>query len=219
MTEGAAATIPALIQRGKLLLAMSLIVPASPQLPTLGPGDAMDASFDEAVHTVVKEFEQRVRQSVIVVALLGSEGKGLDERRVLASTLAPKGVLALIPEDHLPREVSPSLAEGALLSKGDIDLVFLNVESWGTATEFGQFSENPEIARKLRVMVKAEYHPFHGTSMSLLSDAYLNHLVAHGHLYPVDGNGQIPAPTLAQVVTIISERHRQIKAIRPDLLK
>src|SRR5437867_1872393 len=133
----------------------------------------MDARFDRAVHSFVQDFEQEVRQTVIVIALLGSESKGLAERRGLASTLAPKGVLAFIPEDHLPQEVSPALAEPALLSKGDLDLVFLNVESWGTATEFGQFSENPAIARKLRVMVKPEYHPFHGTSKSYLSDAYL----------------------------------------------
>jgi len=55
-----------------------------------------------------------------------------------------------VPEDDFS-DVPPSLAERSTLKESDVELVFVNVESWGSATEFGQFHTDEKIAPKLRV--------------------------------------------------------------------
>ena len=97
-----------------------------------------------------------------------------------------------------------------------MDLVFLSIESWGAATEFGQFASNPRIAPKLRVLVRPEYHPVHSPSNSYLTDLYLTHLVRYGHVYPVDGGRQAPVPSAKALIPMLAERHREIKAFRPS---
>lgn len=164
-------------------------------------------------------LEKRVGRSTLIVVLLGSAGHGLQERRDIAQVLNRRGVLALVPEDDFPRDAGPSLVERAILSRADVDLVFLNVQSWGTATEFGQFHGDPRIARKLRVLVSPEHHPIHSPADGYLKDLYLTHLVAYGHVYPVDGGRMAPVPSTVSLIALLTERHRQLKAFQLELTK
>jgi hypothetical protein len=102
------------------------------------------------------------------------------------------GMIVLIPEDDFPREVAPSLVEEAMLSKGDVELVFINVESWGTVTESTQFHRNRRIAPELMVLVGHEHHLLYGSSASYLTDVYLTHLAVFGHVYAIDDSRKNP---------------------------
>lgn len=164
-------------------------------------------------------LNERLRRTRMVVALLGARGHGLEERRTIARELRRRGILVLIPEDDLPPEIAPSLAEVSVLAQAEVDLVFLNVQSWGSATELGQFHRDPEIARKLRVLVPPEHHPFHGGDRGYLADLYLTHLAVFGHVYPVDGARMAPVAPASEVVLTLSERHRQLKALNLDFIK
>src|SRR3989449_9711620 len=113
------------------------------------------------VHRIRREADERLRRSGLVVILLGSSGRGLDERRDVAHVLARRGIIALVPEDDFPVEIGPSVLEVDVLERSDVDLVVLSIGSWGAATALGQFSSNPKIAPKLRVRVRPEYHPVH----------------------------------------------------------
>jgi hypothetical protein len=153
------------------------------------------------------------------VVLLGSAGSGLEERREIARVLNARGVAALVPEDDFPSDVSPSIVERAILSSADVDLVFVSVHSWGTATEFGQFHAEPSIARKLRVLVDPDHHPLHSPKDGYLRDLYLTHLAAYGHVYAVDRGRLIPVPSTKSLVTVLAETTRQLKFFQPDLIK
>lgn len=111
------------------------------------------------LHSLQKHLEREVRERSTVAVLLGAGGKGLEQRRALKKELTTYGIIALIPDNDFPREIAPSLIEIAMLSEGDIELVFVNVESWGSATEFAQLHGNTTIAQKLRVLVNHAYHP------------------------------------------------------------
>ena len=167
------------------------------------------------VHQIRREAEERIQRSGLVVILLGSSGRGLEERREVAHILARRGIVVLVPEDDFPMEIGPSVLEVDVLERSDVDLVFLSIESWGAATEFGQFSSNPKIAPKLRVLVRPEYHPVHSPAGSYLTDLYLTHLVRYGHVYPVDGGRRAPVPSAKALIPMLAERHREIKAFRP----
>lgn len=181
---------------------------------------ALDPSNSrKRLHQLKNRLEKRLRQTSIIVVLLGAGGTGLAERRRISRRLASRGLLPLIPEDDFPRHVSPSLVEEAMLSKGDVDLIFLNVQSWGSATELGQFHRNRKIAPKLRILVPPAYHPLHGRSTSYLTDVYLNHLTAFGHVYAVNGKQQVPVPSARTLIVKMSERYRQLKVLRSGLIK
>ena len=168
------------------------------------------------VHKIRKEAAERLKRSGLVVILLGSSGRGLDERREVAHVLARRGIVALVPKDDFPVETGPSVLEVDVLERSDVDLVFLSIESWGAATEFGQFSSDPRIAPKLRVLVRPEYHPVHSPPGSYLTDLYLTHLVRYGHVYPVDGGRQASVPSAKALISMLVERHREIQAFRPS---
>jgi hypothetical protein len=159
-------------------------------------------------------LEGEVRETSIAIVLLGAGGKGLEQRRTLEKELAAGGMIALIPEDDFPREIAPSLVEIAMLSEGDIELVFVNVESWGSATEFAQLYGNSTIAQKLRVLVDHSYHPLYGSSTGYLSDLYLTHTAVFGHVYAVDGEGTDPFPSSHELTVKLAERYRQWKAMK-----
>ena len=173
----------------------------------------------DLVRELRERLEARERRTSLTVALLGAEGAGLQERRDIAKVLEGGGMNVLIPEDDLPGDVSPSLAEEEMLAHGDLDLVFLNVDSWGTATEFGQLYGRAPLARKLRVIVQAEYHPLYGTRRSYLSDLYLSHLAVFGHVYAVGMPGEVPASTVTQLVPLLARRFRAVRAAKPELTK
>jgi hypothetical protein len=145
---------------------------------------------------------------------MGAGGQGLAQRRRLQGDLSRAGLTALIPEDDFPRHVAPSIVERLMLSREEIDLVFVDLGSWGTATEFGQFHENRRIARKLRVLVNPRHHPLHGNSTSYLTDLYLTHLSAYGHVYAVTSARRSPFPSVKKTVMKLAVRYAQWKALR-----
>ena len=164
-----------------------------------------------------RELEARAQRAYVTVVLLGKGGSGLDERRRIARALERGGMNAVVPEDDLPPEVSPSLAEEAVLVHGDADLVFLNVDSWGTATEFGQLHDREPVARRLRILVPAAYHPLYGDRGGYLTDLYLTHLAVFGHVYSVgDGDSARPA---VEIVVRLADRFSEVKAAKPWLTK
>ena len=174
-------------------------------------------SVDRALkrlHSLQNRLRRKVKETSITVVLLGAGGKGLRQRRKLREELTTAGILALIPEDDFPREIAPSLVEPAVLSHREVDLVFVNVESWGSVTEFAQIHENLRIAPKLRVIVNHSYHPLYGRSTSYLSDYYFTHMAVFGHVYAVDDAQTIPFPSCHEVIMKLAERYRQWRAIR-----
>jgi hypothetical protein len=169
--------------------------------------------------TARERLESQISRSKLIVVLLGSSGSGLEERRDIARVLNARGVAALVPEDDFPPDVSPSVAERALLSDADVDLVFVSVQSWGSATEFGQFHAEPRIAPKLRVLVDPNHHPLHNPRDGYLMDLYLTHLAAYGHVYAVDRGRLVPVPSTKSLITVLAETTRQLKFFQPDLIK
>lgn len=173
-------------------------------------------NFEEArnlIHEKRRELEQRVRETCIIVVLLGAGGEGLEKRRIIDAKLEKEGILSLIPEDDFAPDIAPSLTEEAVLKDADVDLIFINVESWGSATEFGQFHDEKEIAPKLRLLTSHEYHPIYGSSTSYLSDLYLTHTAKYGHVYAYDDSNGSSFPASEKIVMIIAIRYRMLAAL------
>jgi hypothetical protein len=166
----------------------------------------------ERIERARKELERRIKETTIIVVLLGAGGKGVDERRVVKGKLEAEGIIALVPEDDFGQDYAPSLAGESVLEKADIDLIFVNVESWGSVTEFSQFRENQNTCCKLRVMVEHQYHPLYGHDAGLLTDTYLTHLAKHGHVYAYDRKGGSVFPTSERIVTLLARRYRELRA-------
>ncbi len=169
------------------------------------------------VHARFRALKRKLRRTRLVVALLGAGGQGLSERRRIASALARQGVQTVVPEDDFPGEEAPSLLEEEVFSGDSVDLVFVNVESWGSAAEFAQLRANPRIAPKLRVLVSPAHHPLFEGGSGYLTDLYLSHLAEYGHVYAVDG--EIPARPRSALAVVgrLSARHRRVKALRSGL--
>ncbi len=112
------------------------------------------------------------------------------------------------------------------MSQDDLDLVFINVQSWGSAAEFAEFQADLSIASKLRILVERKHHPLYGASSGsgYLTDSYLTHEAVFGHVYmhrqPLRQSGKedqdSPAwiPTTDGFILEIAERFRQWKAFR-----
>ncbi len=166
---------------------------------------------DDWVEAKIHELQERIKKESLSVALLGAGGRGLDERRLLASELSRIGINTIIPEDRLPSELSPSVAERDLLSSSELDLVFVNIESWGSAAEFSEFHGDSKIAPKLRVMIDRAHHPLYGSAYGYLVDNYLTHDAVFGHVY-MRGDRAEGIPTSREIVMKISERFRQWKS-------
>jgi len=160
-----------------------------------------------------RELERRVGETSIIVVLLGVGNKGLERRRNLDEKLEEVGILSLVPEDDFAPDVAPSLTEEAILERADVDLIFINVESWGSATEFGQFHDKRDIAPKLRVLTPYKYHPIYGSSTSYLTDLYLTHTVKYGHVYAYDNSSRSAFPTSEKIVITIATRYRRLVAL------
>ena len=160
-----------------------------------------------------RELERRVGETSIIVVLLGVGNKGLERRRNLDEKLEEVGILSLVPEDDFAPDVAPSLTEEAILERADVDLIFINVESWGSATEFGQFHDKRNIAPKLRVLTPYKYHPIYGSSTSYLTDLYLTHTVKYGHVYAYDNSSRSAFPTSEKIVITIATRYRRLVAL------
>ena len=165
-------------------------------------------SYKKRIREKLSELERSIKENYMVVALLGAGGSGIDERRRIARILEADGIVALIPEDDFP-EFAPSLIEEVILKKADIDLIFINVESWGTVAEFSQFHDKKDIALKLRVLVQHSYHPLYGSSKSYLTDLYLTHLAKYGHVYAYSVEGLFPTPE--RIIRILARRYKELK--------
>jgi hypothetical protein len=164
------------------------------------------------VEAKIREVREKVKKESLTVALLGAGGRGLDERRSLATELSTTGINVIVPEDRLPPELSPSIAERRLLSSRELDLAFVNIESWGSAAEFSEFHDDSKIAPKLRVIVDRRHHPIYGSASGYLTDVYLTHDTVFGHVY-MHGDGAEGLPSSREIVMKISERFRQWKRV------
>ena len=157
-----------------------------------------------------EDLERRLGLASIVVVLLGAGGRGLEERRLIAEELERMGAIALVPEDDFP-DVAPSVIEEVLLERGDVDLIFVSVESWGSVAEFSQFHDRPSVGRKLRVLVPGRHHPLYGEGGGYLTDLYLTHLVKYGHVYAFGRDGG-PFPSPRSIAVKIAGRHMVLAA-------
>jgi hypothetical protein len=161
----------------------------------------------------IRELRERIKKESLTVALLGAGGRGLDERRSLSAELSRAGINVIIPEDRLPPELAPSIAERELLSSGELDLAFVSIESWGSAAEFSEFHDDPRMAPKLRVIVDRRHHPMYGSVSGYLVDVYLTHDAVFGHVY-MQGDSAEGLPSPREIVVKISERFRQWKSLK-----
>lgn len=165
----------------------------------------------KSIQETRRELEERVKETCIIVVLLGAGGRGLERRRNIDEKLEEEGILSLVPEDDFSLDdVAPSLTEEAVLKKDDVDLIFINVQSWGSATEFGQFYDKRDIAPKLRVLTPYQYHPIYGSSVDYLTDLYLTYTVKYGHVYAYDDSSRSGFPTSEKIVVTIATRHRSL---------
>jgi len=160
-----------------------------------------------------RELEEKEKTTSIIIFLLGAGGRGLEKRKEICNKLERIGIICLIPEIDLPLDVPPSLAEESVFRKSDVDLIFINVESWGSAAEFIQFHLERSIAPKLRILTLWKYHPIYGKSSSYLTDFYLNHEALYGHVYAYKENEQDPFPTVEEIIIKLSLRYLWLKAI------
>jgi hypothetical protein len=161
-----------------------------------------------------REVERRIAGAETIVALLGGGGNGLEERKFIAGELKQLGIAAIVPEEAFPPDKALSLVERSAFSSDEVDLVFVNVESWGSAAEFAEFHNDKRVVQKLRILVQRKYHPVYGSSSGYLGDTYLTHEAVFGHVYMYlgeDGPEWLPSPK--DVVLKISERYRQWKAL------
>jgi hypothetical protein len=174
-----------------------------------------------------KELQRRISETRTAVALLGAAEAGLEERRAIAQKLVnEEQIVGIVPEDDFPADLALSLAERTLLSNEGIDLIFINIQSWGSALEFAELSGNSKAVRKLRILVARKHHPFYGSSKGYLTDAYMTHDTVFGHVYmcrdkkeeeegrPTDDSAS-PAwiPSSDEIILRLSARYRQWKAL------
>ncbi|MEM3590865.1 MAG: hypothetical protein QW702_02030 [Candidatus Bathyarchaeia archaeon] len=163
------------------------------------------------IHEERKRIEGLLKETLIIVVLLGAGGKGVEKRREIAKKLEENGVIALIPEDDFAPDIAPSLIEEAVFKEADVDLIFINVESWGSATEFAQFYDKAIIAPKLRILTHYKYHPIYGSSHSYLTDLYLSFMAKHGHVYAYGEEDNFPDPE--KIILVLSLRYKFLKAL------
>jgi deoxyxylulose-5-phosphate synthase len=167
----------------------------------------------DSIRNERKRFETLVRETCIIVVLLGAGGKEIRKRRSIARKLKDSGIIALIPEDDFAPDVAPSLIEEFIFKHSDVDLVFLNVESWGSATELAQFYDDIRIAPKLRILTFHKYHPLYGSSKSYLSDLYLTHIAKYGHVYAYDDSKESAFPTSKKIILTLSISYKILRAL------
>ncbi|MGC8870793.1 MAG: hypothetical protein ACP5PT_06880 [Brevinematia bacterium] len=160
-----------------------------------------------------RKLEDLVKETCIIVVLLGAGGKEIKKRRGIAKKLRDNGIIALIPEDDFAPDVAPSLTEEFIFKDSDVDLVFINVESWGSATEFAQFHDHVSIAPKLRILTFHKHHPLYGNSKSYLSDLYLTHLTKYGHVYAYDDEKESVFPTSEKIILMLSIRYKLLRVL------
>jgi|SRR5579862_3191168 len=177
-------------------------------------------TIPKSLEEIIKDMEKEARTTSIGIALLGSTGPGLETRRAMRRSILSinPATTVFIPDDDLPREVNypemglnPVMAEIRILGSDKIDLIFVSPSSMGSVTEFGQLSQIPEVAPKLRLLVDHNYHPlFAKAPLSYVSSAELAFMVKYGHVYAVKGTNEI-FPEAEYAVLIVTGMTRQLK--------
>lgn len=107
------------------------------------------------------------------------------QRDSLKTALNDSGCLATTFEEDLELEYA-SLEEQIILRDPEVDIVFILPDSRGSAAELLQFTRDPVIRPKVRVLVPHRYHPLYAESDSYLTSVYRELMATHGHVYPYD---------------------------------
>jgi len=107
------------------------------------------------------------------------------QRNALKTALNDSGCLATTFEEDLELEYA-SLQEQIILREPEVDIVFIFPDSRGSAAELLQFTRDPVIRPKVRVLVPHQYHPLYMESESYLTSVYQELMATHGHVYPYD---------------------------------
>lgn len=108
-----------------------------------------------------------------------------DQRNALKTALNDYGCLATTFEEDLELEYA-SLEEQIILREPEVDIVFIFPDSRGSAAELLQFTRDPVIRPKVRVLVPHQFHPLYAESVSYLTSVYQELMATHGHVYPYD---------------------------------
>ena len=162
------------------------------------------------VSRLLERVQEEAQVQPLIVVLFGGGGRRLSHRRKLAEMLRMHGFTALVPEDDFQSR-SPSIAEIAYLREKIFDLALIFPESFGSATEFGQFLEIPIIAPKMVVLVPQRYHPIYGGRSGYLSDAYMKHLAKYGHVYAYNDSGRSAFPRSSEIILKLCRTRRDLK--------
>jgi hypothetical protein len=160
-----------------------------------------------------KRLEDIFKETRLKVVLLGAGEKEIDKRRKIAKKLEDNWIIALIPEEDFAPDVVPSLTEEFIFKKADVDLIFLNVESWGSVTEFAQFHDDVIVAPKLRILTFYKFHPLYGSSKSYLTDLYLTHIAKYGHVCAYDDEKEGSFPSSERIIMLLSLRYKFLRAL------
>jgi vacuolar-type H+-ATPase subunit F/Vma7 len=160
----------------------------------------------------IDEIEKSLKTTSIGIALLGSNESLPIRRQIKRMVLEENPATTIfIPDDDVPREGNSTLYEKDILRRIEIDLVFIAPGSPGSFTEFGQFSENTEIARKMRVLVDHSQHPLHANPPTgYVTSAELVFLAKYGAVYAIRGTSDL-FPDMAHAILIITDISRQVK--------
>jgi len=111
------------------------------------------------------------------------------QRNALKTTLNDNSCLATTFEEDLELEYA-SLEEQIILREPEVDIVFIFPDSRGSAAELLQFTRDPVIRPKVRVLVPHQHHPLYTESESYLTSVYQELMATHGHVYPYDSKNE-----------------------------
>jgi len=161
-----------------------------------------DLIDENALKTIYDELRYRLNNIVPLVVICGPGKCDPDEdctacdlekkthcmyhqRNALKTALNENGCLATTFEEDLELEYA-SLQEQIILREPEVDIVFIFPDSRGSAAELLQFTRDPVIRPKVRVLVPHRYHPLYMESESYLTSVYRELMATHGHVYPYD---------------------------------
>ena len=107
----------------------------------------------------------------------------------LVDDLNNEGYIGVTFEDDFRLSV-PSVEESQICRYPEVDKVVITSHSPGAISEYSGFIEDPEIKRKLVVMVPSVYHPFLVDEPGYLTSVFWRILVEGGQVIPFDDSGE-----------------------------
>lgn len=140
------------------------------------------------------------------------EGCMYNLRRELKRYLNDNNCLAATFEEDFNLKLA-SLEEQIILKEEEVDLVIIIPCSIGASAELGLFSKDPQIRKKLRVIVPSEFHPFYCREESFLTSVYMELLSDYGHVYPFGAQDSVH-PSAELVIGTLVESYRLKKLLR-----